>query len=320
MQVIRDAMNSPDLPYGAVATIGNYDGIHRGQRMVIDKVVERAKALGTQAVLVTFDPHPVSVLRPDVAPPILTLDRQREALLAEAGIDTLLVVHFDHELARTDPEDWARRFLHRALALEEIYVGSDFAFGRDRRGNVEMLKRLGEELGFQVHGFEVETHHGEVVSSTRIRSAIRDGRVDLAMDLLGRPYAIWGTVVRGDQMGMRLGWPTINLDPENEHLPCDGVYCGRARFDNLPGVFDCVTNVGSRPTVYENYQRVVESHLLGFSADVYGETVEVSFYKRLRAEQMFPSVMDLSAQIGRDVETTREYFATRRRLEMARDA
>lgn len=317
MQVIRNAMNSPDLPYGAVATIGNYDGIHRGQRAIVDRVVERARELGTQAVLVTFDPHPVSVLRPDVAPPLLTLDRQREAVLAEAGIDTMLIVRFDHELANTDPEAWVRKFLHGALALEEIFVGSDFAFGKERSGNVEMLRRLGEELGFRVHGCEEETHHGEVISSTRIRAAIRDGEVELAMELLGRPYALYGTVVRGDRMGMRLGWPTINLDPENEHLPCDGVYCGRARFDNLPGLFDCVTNVGNRPTVYENYTRVVESHLLGFAADVYGEPVEILFYKRLRAEKLFPSVMDLSAQIGRDVETTREYFATRRRLEQA---
>ncbi|MEM6792535.1 MAG: bifunctional riboflavin kinase/FAD synthetase [Acidobacteriota bacterium] len=313
MQVIRDAQKSADVPYGVVATIGNYDGIHRGQRKILEKVVERARARGVKAVVVTFDPHPVSVLRPEMAPPLLTLDRQREKLLADAEIDALLVVRFNRELANTSPEAFVRDFLHGSLAIEEVYVGSEFAFGKDREGSVELLATLGEELGFEVHGVEEELHRGEVISSTRIRRAVDEGELSLVMDMLGRPYSLYGTVVRGDRMGMRLGWPTINLQPENEHLPAQGVYCGRVRFDKLPGVFDCVVNVGTRPTVYENYQRVVESHILGFSAGVYGEKVEVSFYKRIRDERLFPSVMDLSAQIGRDVETTREYFSARRR-------
>ena len=314
MQVIQDALKSADLPYGVVATVGNYDGLHRGQMKVISGAIQRARELGVQSVVVTFEPHPVSILRPDMAPPLLTHGLQRRRLLEQAGLDALLVVCFDRELASTEAEDFVRRFLHGALAVEAVYVGSDFAFGKDRRGNVEMLGRLGHELGFEVHGVEEELLRGEVISSTRIRQAVEEGRTELAMEMLGRAYALYGTVVRGDRMGMRLGWPTINLAPENEHLPADGVYCGRVRFDELPGVFDSVINVGTRPTVYENYQRVVESHILGFSADVYGEKVEVSFYKRLRDERMFPSVMDLSAQIGRDVEATREYFAARKRL------
>ena len=134
------------------------------------------------------------------------------------------------------------------------------------------------------------------------------------MELLGRPFELSGTIVRGDRMGMRLGWPTINLMHESEILPSDGVYTGRVHFPSFPATFDCVTNVGTRPTVYEHYQHVVESHVLDFDSDVYGERAEVRFYKRLREEKMFPTVMDLSAQIGRDVEATREYFATRRRL------
>jgi riboflavin kinase/FMN adenylyltransferase len=141
------------------------------------------------------------------------------------------------------------------------------------------------------------------------------GKVELAMELLGRPYSLCGTIARGDRMGMRLGWPTINLIPENALLPCDGVYSGQVYLPSFPGTFDCVTNVGTRPTVYENYQHVVESHILGFSSDVYGERVEVKFYKRLREEKIFSTVMDLSAQIGRDVDSTREYFSARRRLE-----
>ncbi|MEM8998362.1 MAG: riboflavin biosynthesis protein RibF, partial [Acidobacteriota bacterium] len=265
-------------------------------------------------VVVTFEPHPVSVLRPELAPPLLTLDSQRRRLLEEIELDALLIVEFDREVANTEPEAFVRRFLHRSLAVEEVYVGSEFAFGKDRQGDVGTMKRLGDELGFDVIGVDEELYRGDVISSTRIRQAVVEGRLDEALDMLGRPYGLYGKVVRGDRMGMRLGWPTINLAPENEHLPADGVYCGQVRFDELPGVFECVTNVGTRPTVYENYQRVVESHILGFGAQVYGEMVEVRFFKRLRDEQLFPSVMDLSAQIGRDVETTREYFAARKRL------
>ncbi len=315
MQVIHDALKSADLPYGGVATIGNYDGIHLGQRKVIDSTVARAKELGVDSVLITFDPHPVSVLRPDSTPAILTLEHQRLRLLEEAGIDVLLFIRFTHELAHTDPEAFVRDFLHGRLALEEIFVGDDFGFGKERKGNVDLLARMGKDLGFAVHGIGQETYRGEVISSTRIRQAIREGEVGLAMELLGRPYGVAGRIVRGDQMGARLGWPTINLQPDNEHLPCDGVYCGQVYFPDMPATFDCVTNVGTRPTVYENYQKVVESHILGFSADVYGEKVEIMFFKRLRDEKMFPSVMDLSAQISRDVEATREFFAVRRRLQ-----
>ncbi len=315
MQVIQDALKSADLPYGGIATIGNYDGIHRGQRAVLDRVVQRARAAGVQSVVITFDPHPVSVLRPESAPRLLTPGAQRESLLAETGIDNLLVVRFTQELAATEPEEFMRSFLHRALALQEIYVGSEFVFGKARRGNLALLEHLGKELDFAAYGVDEVLHQGQPVSSTRIRRAVAEGKVELAMDLFGRPYSLHGTIARGDRMGMRLGWPTINLLPENEQLPSDGVYTGRVLLPAMPGVFDCVTNVGTRPTVYENYQHVVESHILDFKSDVYGERVEIQFFKRLREERIFSTVMDLSAQIGRDVETTREYFATRRRLE-----
>jgi len=314
MQVIHDALTSADLPYGAIATIGNYDGLHRGQQAVIERTVARAREEGVQAVVITFDPHPVAVLRPDKAPPLLIIDEQRRELLKGLGVDTLVLVRFSHELAHTKPEDFVRDFLHRKMALKELYVGSAFTFGHQRRGNVELLQTLGKELGFEAQGVEEVVHSGEVISSTRIRQAVLLGQVGLAMELLGRPYSLCGTIGRGDRMGMRLGWPTINLMPENELLPCDGVYSGRVYLPSYPGTFDCVTNVGTRPTVYENYQHVVESHILGFSSDVYGERVEVKFYKRLREEKIFSTVMDLSAQIGRDVDSTREYFTARRRL------
>jgi riboflavin kinase / FMN adenylyltransferase len=315
MEVRHDALRNADVPYGAVATIGNYDGIHRGQLAVIGRTVERARAEGVQAAVITFDPHPVSVLRPEVAPALLTPAKQREELLAEAGVDVMLVVRFDQDFAATSADDFVRRFLHEELKVKAVYVGERFMFGRDREGDVERLRELGAELGFEAVGVEEVVCQGAPISSTRIRQAIEDGKVDLAMELLGRSYSLRGTIARGDRMGARLGWPTINLLTDNELVPCNGVYSGRVHLPSFPGTFDCVTNVGTRPTVYENHQRVVESHILGFSANIYGEPAEVHFYKRLREEMIFSTVMDLSAQIGRDVEATREYFAVRRRLE-----
>jgi len=314
MQVIRDAIHSADLPYAPVVTIGNYDGIHRGQRAVIDRVVAHAREAGTQSVVITFRPHPVAVLRAAEAPPLLTAPDQRQALLAAAGVDVLAQIQFNAELARTPAETFVRDFLHRRMAVQAVYVGRSFTFGYQRRGDVAMLERLGAELGFAAIGVEELRLDGLPVSSTRIRQALTEGDATLAHELLGRAYALRGTIQRGDRMGMRLGWPTINLRSENELVPAEGVYAGRAYFPSFPAHFDCVTNVGTRPTVYESYQRVVESHILGFSADVYGETVELSFWKRLREEKLFPNVMALSAQIGRDVETAREFFAARRRL------
>lgn len=315
MLILHDALRSPDLPYGCIATIGNYDGLHRGQRAVIDRVVARARERGVESLVISFDPHPLTVLRPEAAPKLLTTPAQRERLLAEAGVDALALIRFDRDFARTTAEQFVRQFLHQRLAVEEVYVGVGFQFGQGREGNLERLRQLGQSLGFEAFGIEHLVVHGETVSSSRIRRLVTEGKVELGAELLGRPYGLYGKIVRGDRMGMRLGWPTINLLPENDILPADGVYAGRAFFPSFPATFDCVTNVGTRPTVYENHQRVVESHVLGFSADVYGEAVEVLFYKRLREERLFSTVMDLSAQIARDVETAREYFSARQRLE-----
>ena len=315
MLVVENAFSVTDLPRGGVATIGNYDGIHRGQRATLERVVERARELGAPPIVVTFEPHPRAVLRPESAPEPLTTRGQKVRLLEEIGIEAMAVIRFTPEFARTSAEEFVRSFLHGALKLREIHVGSTFSFGRDREGDLARLSQLGHELGFEAFGVEEVLAGGERISSTRVRLAISEGRSQDAMELLGRPYSLAGTISRGDRMGQRIGWPTINVLAENQIVPADGVYAGRARFPKIPAEFDCATNIGTRPTVYENYQRVVESHVLDFKADVYGEPVEILFYKRLREERIFPSVMDLSAQIRRDVEATREYFSARRRLQ-----
>jgi riboflavin kinase/FMN adenylyltransferase len=311
MLVVQDAYDSSDLPRGSVVAIGNFDGVHRGQRAILDRVVARARELRVAAVVVTFDPHPLSVLRPEQAPLAITTPAQKERLLAEAGITVMLVVRFSREFARTSARQFVREFLWERLAIREIYVGESFNFGHRREGDLELLCSLGASLGFAVCGVPEVKLRGERISSTRIRRAVAEGRVEDAAEMLGYPFCITGTVMRGDRMGQRLGWPTINLAPEHELLPADGVYAGRVRLPSFPVGFDCATNIGTRPTVYENYKRVVESHILDFKGDVYGQRVELSFYKRLREERIFPTVMDLAAQIGRDVEATRDYFSHR---------
>jgi len=312
MLVVQDAYASTDLPQGGVGTIGNFDGVHRGQRAALDRVVARGRELGVPSLVITFDPHPMVILRPDQAPQPLTTPQQKERLLEEAGIGVLLVVRFTPELSRVTARQFVHDFLHGRLALQEIHVGEGFVFGHKREGNVDLLREMGESLGLRTVAIEEVVWKGERISSTRIRRAVADGKIGDAAAMLGRPYSIEGVIMRGDRMGQKLGWPTINVAPDNKLLPADGVYAGKVFFPSYPATFDCVTNIGTRPTVYENYQRVVESHIFDFKSDVYGERVEVSFYKRLREERIFPTVMDLSAQIARDVEAAREYFARKR--------
>ena len=316
MLVVQDAYNASDLPHGGVGTIGNFDGVHQGQREVLDRVVARAREQGGTSMVLTFDPHPLAILRPQECPPLITTADQKERFLEELGIDALLLLRFDQEFSRVSADHFVRDFLHRRLGLQEVYVGASFTFGHDREGHVALLQDLGEELGFRAIGIDEVVAQGERVSSTRIRRAIAEGRVEAAQEMLSRPYSITGVITRGDRMGKRLGWPTINLSVENELLPADGVYACEVRFPGLGGTFLCATNIGTRPTVYENYQRVVEAHVLDFNTDVYGENVELYFFKRLREERIFPTVMDLSTQIRKDVDATREFFAAQRGLAM----
>jgi riboflavin kinase/FMN adenylyltransferase len=317
MLVVHDAFRSGDLPRGGIAAIGNFDGLHLGQRAVLAMVAGRARETGLPPVVITFEPHPVAVLRPEEAPERLTTAERKERLLEELGVDVYLVVRFTPEFSTTPARVFVREFLHQRLGLDEVYVGSSFVFGHRREGDLALLHEMGHAFGFAAFGVDQVSWRGERVSSTRIRAALADGRVEDAEAMLDRPYTLGGIIVRGDRMGQRLGWPTINLATEDQVVPLDGVYACRVFFPSFPATFDCATNIGTRPTVYENYQRVVESHILDFRSDVYGERVDLSFYRRLREERMFPSVMDLSAQIGRDVEATREHFAARRRLEAA---
>jgi len=307
---IENAWAREDLFGPAVATVGNYDGVHVGQRVILARVVTRARELGVPAAVVTFDPHPLRVLRPGAAPLRISTPEQKRCLLRELGIDLVAVIRFDDGFARTTAARFVCDFLVARLAVREVFVGSRFVFGREREGDVDLLRVLGEDHGFSTHGVDEVVLDGVAVSSTRVRRAVADGDVRLAERLLGRPFDILGTIVRGEDRGAALGWPTINLETENELLPANGVYTTTVRFRRSGDRHGGVTNVGVRPTFGGSAtEPVAESHILDFAGSVYGEPVEIAFHSRLRAEETFSSAAALSRQIGRDVAEARRFFS-----------
>ncbi len=308
VDILRNPSPVTDLPRGGVVTIGNFDGVHVGHQRLVQGAVARARELGREAVALTFTPHPETVLRPERGLRLLSTPTQRAQLLALCGLDALVEVAFDRKFAATPAEVFARDFLARRLAPVEVHLGANFRFGADRAGDVALLDAVGRECGFAVVGVEPVVAEGETVSSTRIRQALAHGDVARAARLLGRPFFVDGTVYRGERMGRKLGFPTINVRVENELLPAHGVYITAVHLPSFGRVFQAVTNIGVRPTVYENYAVTVESHLLDFTADLYQEAVRLYFLARLRDERVFPSSMELVAQIRRDVEEARRYF------------
>lgn len=307
MRILDNAWKRGELREETVVTIGNFDGLHRGQRAILERLDERAR--GRPKVMVTFEPHPLAVLRPGRAPARLTTVEQKEELIRGAGIDVLAIVRFTVEFSQTTARRFVEDLLFDRLRAREVVVGSRFTFGREREGNLGLLHELGAELGFEVDGVEELERGGARVSSTRIRQTIVDGRVAEAGDLLGRPYAVRGRVRSGAGAGRRLGFPTLNIELESEILPGDGVYATRTLLRNDGRIVDSVSNVGKRPTLHDDAVSSLECHLMGFEEDAYGCPVEVEFHERLRSEQKFTNIGELSTQIGRDVVAAREYFA-----------
>ena len=308
MIVEHDAMSLPPVPVGTVAAIGNFDGIHRGQQHILNLLRERAAETGLESVVVTFEPHPLLVLHPQEAPDRLITIDQKGVLLDSHAVDRMSIVQFTPAVSQIPARSFVRDFLCHRLKVEEIYVGSRFTFGREREGDLSLLQTMGETFGFRAFGLEEVAYEGSAISSTRIRRALAEGRIEIANEMLGRAYSVTGLVVRGDRRGQKLGWPTINLAPDTRPPVMDGVYACTVRVASAEEVFLCATNVGTRPTVYEGARRLVESYILDFNRDVYGERVELKIYARLREERRFPSLEALSEQIEADVEATREYF------------
>lgn len=309
MQVVKDPYRPVDLPRGGVVTVGNFDGVHRGHQAMLEAVAARALEVGAPSVVVSFDPHPLKVLHPERAPKMIQTLRQREEAIEACGIDALVLVPFTRDFSLTPADGFIRELLVKRLAVREVRVGARFIFGKDRGGNFDVLRAAGEAEGFRVTSLPDVKDAGGAISSTRIRNALHEGDAGAARELLGRPYAMDGIVAKGDRMGRKIGFPTMNLSPDNELFPKDGVYFTSVRIDSFDRTFPCVTNIGRRPTVYEDFATTIESYILDFSSDVYGERVRLSFFGRVRDERRFPSMLDLTAQIRLDVDATYAYFA-----------
>jgi riboflavin kinase/FMN adenylyltransferase len=312
MRVVRDPLRAPDLPRGGAVTIGNFDGVHLGHRRILETVAARAREASRPSVAITFEPHPLAVLRPDHAPRRIQTLRQKEEAIEALGIENLLVIPFTRDFSLTEPEEFVRDFLAQRLAAFELYLGQHFAFGRGKRGDLALLKRMGPECGFTAEGVEEVFAGGEPISSTRIRNALERGDVADANAMLGREYELDGIVSKGERVGHKIGFPTINLAPENDFHPAQGVYVTRIELPSFEKRFGGVTNIGIRPTLYEDTRTIIETYVFDFAANVYGEKVRLFFLDRLREERKFPSLEALTDQIGRDIEDARAYLARRR--------
>ncbi|HUF99883.1 MAG TPA: bifunctional riboflavin kinase/FAD synthetase [Ilumatobacter sp.] len=310
MLVVSDLSQSPFPGERTVVTIGVYDGLHLGHQAVIAEVRAKAAERGARSAVVTFDPHPAFVVRPESAPRLLTDQYQREKLFEATGIDAVVVVPFDLAQAHEPAIDFVQRVIVDCLHAEHIVVGEDFHFGHDREGNVDLLRKVGDRFGFEVEPLElVERADGvsEPVSSTAIRRALAGGDISRALTMLGRPFEVRGVVVSGDQRGRLLGFPTANVEvPNRMCLPADGVYAGwyeRPNGDKHP----CAINIGRRPTFYEHADHsLLEAHLIGFEGDLYGEAANVSFVAFLRSERKFDGIDALIAQLRQDVDHATE--------------
>lgn len=294
----------------SILTVGNFDGLHVGHRSIMETVVGRARTLDGVAVVYTFEPHPRKVLQPDRAPRLLTTLEQKLELFEEAGVDVVVVEEFTREFAATPADVFIREIIHERIRPVEVYVGYDFHFGRDRQGSMRLLTEMGPRLGFSVTIIPEVTMDSGDVNSTRIRQLLAESQPERAAAMLGRPYTVRGRVVQGDRRGHQLGFPTANLDPENEVLPARGVYAGRVRFldDGDPPrgrAFPAVTNVGTRPTFEDSEQVLAEAHLIDFDGELYGRRIEVSFVAQLRGERRFADAEALKKQIAADVAAAR---------------
>jgi riboflavin kinase / FMN adenylyltransferase len=290
-----------------VLALGNFDGLHRGHLKIVERVRRGAAEHGGTPMAMTFDPHPSRIVRPDKAPPLLMTKAQRLEALDRAGIAAVAVVRFTTELSRWDPETFVRTVLVDWLRVSEVWVGANFLFGHDRTGNFSTLRTLGQRYGFRADKIDPVRYKEFVVSSTRIRRLVAEGRMDEAGALLGHPYYIDGTVVAGKRRGRELGFPTANLQSENELLPPNGVYATTTTIDGV--IHASLTNVGVRPTFGDTTKPIIEAYLLGFDGDLYGRPLRLGFVQRLRDERKFEDVDALRAQMEADRRRAERLFA-----------
>ncbi len=315
MQVVTDLSVAPFPGERTVITIGVYDGVHVGHRTVISQVRERAAREGAKSVVVTFDRHPLSVVRPEAAPRLLANLDQKLSLLESTGVDAVVIVPFNEAQANETPVEFVERVLVNSLAAKVVIVGSDFHFGHMRQGNVTLLREMGERHDFSCEPVVLVPRADgidEPVSSTAIRRALAGGEIDTASRMLGRPYEVRGTVVAGDQRGRTIGFPTANVQiPNGMCMPSDGVYAG---LYTRPDGSEHATaiNLGRRPTFYANQDAsLLEAYLMDFSGDLYGEDASVKFLAFLRSEKQFSGIDELKQQLQLDIEHARQAVRAR---------
>lgn len=319
MRIFRSLEEVPADFGPTILSVGNFDGIHRGHQRVLQEVIQRARKNSYKAMAVTFEPHPFRILRPDVTPKLITPLPQKEALLAQTGLDALLEIPFTRDFSMITPEEFARDILTGKLHAKEVHEGHNFHFGHNAEGNTSSLKELGRRFGFAVYLYPVMMMRGVIVSSSQIRATIAAGKVGVARHLLGRIFSITGAPGRGRGLGHKYTVPTINLSRYDDLVPGNGVYLTRTRVDNE--TFNSLTNVGLRPTFGDD-SFAIETHLLDFHPlDVTAQTeVEISFLQWRRPEIKFPSVDALKEQIGRDVKWAQRYFGLLSKKQLTAEA
>lgn len=309
MMRITQQLEDLRLERGAVVlAVGSFDGVHKGHQLVLRRAVEKARAVGGEAWALTLDPHPLKVLKPEAAPPLITSTPHKLRLMEPLGIDGCVVMSFTRELAAEEPEAFIARLRDGVPALGELVVGENWTFGHRGRGNVALLKQLAPAHKLSVTVVQPVLWKGKVISSTRIREAVSGGRLEEAEHMMGRPFSVLGTVVPGRRVGAQLGFPTANLDPHNEVRPPSGVYA--ARVDVEGRLYDAaafLAETGDAKTTPSGF--IVEVHIMGFDGDLYGRDLEVLFVRRVREVQHFRSRVQLGQQIARDIELIRDLLA-----------
>lgn len=307
-----ESLQDPRLPRGGVGTIGNFDGLHLGHRKILARVLEEARRLGAPSFLLTFHPHPVKVLHPEIAPHLIFTPAQKHAALESTGLDTLIDLSFTLEFSRVSGPDFVREILGDRLGVRALMFGEDFHFGYRQSGTLALLREMSGTVDFTVEGVPAVLHDGKPISSSRIRYAVLEGDVEGAAAMLAGPYGVEGIVGEGQRRGKTLGFPTVNLAPENELVPGDGIYAAQVRLPGESAWRPAATSIGVNPT-FGGKQRVVEAFILDYDGELYGERVALRFHKKIRNQEAFPNAEELAAQIGRDVEAVRAYFSNHAR-------
>lgn len=307
MQIIRGLHNLRSEHRGCVATIGNFDGVHLGHQAVFRHLLQKRAELDLPATVITFEPHPLEFFDPTAAPARLTRLREKLPVLREVGIDRAMLLEFNPRLAAMSATDFVQRVLLDGLGIRYLLVGDDFRFGKGRAGDIELLRRVGAEQGFEVESLDTFAVGDERVSSTRVREALARGDLESAYLCLGRPYHICGRVVHGDKRGRTIGFPTANIGLHRRTSPLRGVYAVKVHgLGQVP--LPAVANIGNRPTVDGDRRYLLEVHLFDFDRSIYGEHIEVEFCKMLRQEKRFDSFDQLKEQIERDAQAARKLF------------